>query len=129
MLIIFSKIQLLDLNILSLLTWFCFSQQTECTGISEGPHFVVPCVCFFCSRRKYISGYSFTAVNKHIPDQPFRKCLLSDTAIRRIKNAEGGLLLICLWLLWNALVLKQFSAVSILCISVAILVPVFTVMP
>lgn len=67
-------------------------------------------LCFFCSRRKYISGYGFTTFNRHIFDQPFRKRPLTETAITTMKNTEGGLLLICLWLLWNASVLKQFSA-------------------
>lgn len=38
---IFTNIQLLHLNLLPLLTWFHFAQQTENTETTEGPHFVV----------------------------------------------------------------------------------------
>lgn len=85
-------------------------------GNTEGPHFVVLCffLCsFFCSRRKYSSCYSFTTLSRHILDQPFRKCLLDDTAITTVKNTEGWMAATDL----SVAALKCFSFKTVLCCS------------
>lgn len=101
-------------------------------GNTEGPHFVV--LCFFSVVFSAQEGNTFlVTVLLHLVGTFLTNLLenvfwlilqLQQWRIQR----DGWLLLICLWLLWNALVLKQFSAVpqffllflkKILCILVA----------